>query len=199
MSDRLIAAHCIFVNEKDIQLLKKNQVGISHNVIANIKSAKGIAPALEMYKQNTKIGLGTDGPMSSNSLDIISQMRSVATLQKLKHNDRTVMPARDVLEMATIGGARAIHMDDKLGSLEKGKLADIVIVETKSPNMQPIYNPYSVLVYSATPLNVETTIINGKLIVKDRELLTYSEKKDRKTIEGYAKKVKKIVRQLDAE
>lgn len=197
LSNRLIAAHCIFVNTKDIQLMKQNGVGVSHNPIANSKSAKGIAPVLEMDKENIKLGLGTDGPMSSNSLDIINQMSYVSTLQKLKHSDRTVMPARDVVGMATIGGAKAIHKDDALGSLEKGKLADIVIVETKSPNMNPVYDPYSVLVYSAYPLNVETVIINGKLIMKNKKLLTYSESQNHKTVKSYEKRIKEVLHQLD--
>ncbi|WP_052399120.1 amidohydrolase [Candidatus Francisella endociliophora] len=198
LSDRLIAAHCIFVNENDIKLLKKNNVGVSHNVIANIKSAKGIAPALEMYNQGVDIGLGTDGPMSSNTLDIINQMSYVATMQKLKHSDRTVMPAETVVDMATIGGAKAIHMDDKLGSIEKDKLADIVIVETKSTNMNPIYNPYSVLVYSASPSNVDTTIVNGKVLMKNKKLLTYNEQKDREIVKSYAKKVDSVVTEMDS-
>ncbi|AXA33754.1 amidohydrolase [Francisella adeliensis] len=197
LSNRLIAAHCIFVTDKDIQIMKENGVGVSHNPIANSKSAKGIAPVLEMDKENIKLGLGTDGPMSSNSLDIINQMSYVTTLQKLKHSDRTIMPAKDVVEMATIGGAKAIHMDDKVGSLEKGKLADIAIIETKSANMNPIYDPYSVLVYSAYPLNVDTVIINGKLIVKNKKLLTFSESQNQKTVESYSKKVKKILDKLD--
>lgn len=196
LSNRLIAAHCIFVNNDDIGLLKKNNVGVSHNMIANIKSAKGVAPALEMYNEGVRIGLGTDGPMSSNSLDIINQMSYVVNLQKLKHEDRTVMPAREVVDMATNGGAKAIHMEDKLGSIEAGKLADIVIVETKSANMVPMYNPYSVLVYSATSSNVDTTIVNGRIIVRNKKLLTYDEEKDRNRIEKYYSKVKAVTGEL---
>jgi len=192
LTNKLIAAHCIFVDDNDIELLSKNDVGVSHNMSANIKSAKGVSPSLKMFDNGIRIGLGTDGPMSSNSLDIIAQMGYVAKVQKLINKDRTVMPAKKVVEMATLGGAKAIHMEDKLGSLEVGKLADIVIVETQSANMTPTYNPYSSLVYSAHAGNVETVIINGKIIVNDKKLLTFDENKDRENIKVYRHKVEKI-------
>ena len=196
LNERFIAAHSIFVTDSDIELMKKRDVGIAHNMVANIKSAKGISPALKMYDEGLRIGLGTDGPMSGNTLDIIGQMGYVAKLHKLENKDRSAMPPYKVVDMATMGGARAIHMEDKLGSLEKGKLADIVILETKSANMQPIFDPYSVLVYSANASNVETVIVNGKMIVEDKKLLTYDEAKDRKDIQEFSKKVKKIAETL---
>lgn len=171
LNSRLIAAHCIFVTESDIHLLKERGVGVAHNMIANIKSAKGVSPALEMYDLGLRIGLGTDGPMSGNTLDIIRQMGYVATLHKLVNEDRSVMTPPKVVDMATMGGARALYMEDKIGSIEEGKLADIVIIETKSINMMPMYDPYSVLVYSSNSSNVNTVIVNGKLIVENKVLL----------------------------
>ena len=106
------------------------------------------------------------------------------------------MPPYKVVEMATMGGARAVHREDQLGSLEEGKLADIVILETKSVNMQPIFDPYSVLVYSANASNVDTVIVNGKVIVENKKLLTYDEEKNRKAIRNFSKKVKKIAETL---
>ena len=196
LNERFIAAHSIFVTDSDIALMKKRDVGVAHNMVANIKSAKGVSPALKMFDDGLRIGLGTDGPMSGNTLDIIGQMGYVAKLHKLTNKDRSAMPPYKVVEMATIGGARAIHRDNELGSLEINKLADIVILETKSTNMQPIFDPYSVLVYSANASNVNTVIVNGKMIVEDKKLLTYDENKDRTDILLFSKKVKEIAKSL---
>ncbi len=196
LNKRFIAAHAIFVTDSDIALMKKRDVGVAHNMVANIKSAKGISPALKMHDDGLRIGLGTDGPMSGNTLDIIGQMGYVAKLHKLANKDRSVMPPLKVVEMATIGGARAIHRDDELGSLETGKLADIVIVETQSTNMQPIFNPYSVLVYSANAANVDTVIVNGQVIVENKILKTFDENKAREMMQTFSKKVAEIAATL---
>jgi 5-methylthioadenosine/S-adenosylhomocysteine deaminase len=134
--------------------------------------------------------------MSGNTLDIITQMGYVAKLHKLVNNDRSAMPPKDVVEMATIGAARTLHMEDKIGSIEKGKLADIVIIETKSPNMVPIYDYYSALVYSASPANVKTVIVDGKIIVDKKNLMTFDEKIDRQNIIEFSKIVKNIANTL---
>lgn len=196
LNDRFIAAHCIFVTDSDIELMKLRDIGIAHNMVANIKSAKGVSPALKMFDDGLNIGLGTDGPMSGNTLDIIGQMGYVAKLHKLVNEDRSAMPPYKVVEMATMGGARAIHREDELGSLERGKLADIVVVETSSTNMQPIFDPYSVLVYSANASNVDTVIVNGKLVVSDKTLLTYDEEKSRAAIKDFSRKVEAIAETL---
>lgn len=196
LNERFISAHSIFVTDSDIELMKKREVGVAHNMVANIKSAKGVSPALKMHDAGLRVGLGTDGPMSGNTLDIIGQMGYVAKLHKLVNNDRSAMPPLKVVEMATLGGARAIHREDELGSLEPGKLADIVIIETKSPNMVPIYNPYSALVYSANASNVNTVVVNGKVIVRNKELLTYDEDKARSMMVDFSEKVKKIAETL---
>ena len=158
--------------------------------------AKGVAPALQMHDQGLRVGLGTDGPMSGNTLDIIGQMGYVAKLHKLDNKDRSVMPPLKVVEMATIGGARAIHREDELGSLEAGKLADIAIVEVKSANMVPMYSPYSALVYSANASNVDTVIVNGKVIVEDKQLLTYDEDQSRAMMLEFSKQVSAIAETL---
>ncbi len=172
LNSRLLGAHCIFVDDEDINLMQAREVGVAHNMVANIKSAKGVAPALKMFDLGMRVGLGTDGPMSGNTLDIIGQMGYVAKLHKLVNHDRTVMPAVKVVEMATLGAARAIHREADLGSLETGKLADIVIVDRHAPNMVPFYDAYTALVYSASAQNVRTTIINGRVVMLDRKLLT---------------------------
>jgi cytosine/adenosine deaminase-related metal-dependent hydrolase len=172
LNQRLLAAHCLFVTDSDIQLLEQRGVGVAHNMVANIKSAKGVAPGLKMFDRGVRIGLGTDGPMSGNTLDIIGQMGYVAKLHKLDNKDRTVMPPEKVVEMATIGGARALHMEDELGSLEPGKLADLIIIDKDSSNMIPLYDVYSALVYAASAKDVLTTIIHGRVVMENRKLKT---------------------------
>ncbi|MCY6369461.1 amidohydrolase [Clostridium ganghwense] len=168
LNERFVGAHLIHVTDEDLKLIKERKVGISHNVGANAKGGKGTAPAVKMYKSDMKIGLGTDGAMSGNTLDIITQMSLVGKVHKLINEDRTLFPASEIVEMATIGGARALNMDDEIGSIEVGKKADLVIMETKSINMQPIYDYYSALVYSANPSNVDTVMVNGKILVENK-------------------------------
>lgn len=172
LNRRLVAAHCIFVTDSDIALLKSHDVGIAHNMVANIKSAKGVSPALKMFNEGLRVGLGTDGPMSGNTLDLIGQLGYVAKLHKLDNHDRNVMPAINVVEMATMGGARAIHREADLGSLEVGKLADVIVIDHEGTNMVPLYDVYSALVYAASPKDVRTTIIHGRIVMEDRKLLT---------------------------
>lgn len=172
LTNRLLAAHCIFVNDTDIALLKARDVGVAHNMVSNIKSAKGVAPAVAMFKQGVRIGLGTDGPMSGNTLDVIGQLGYVAKVQKLANHDRNGMPAVDVVEMATMGGARALHMEDRIGSLEAGKLADVIVLGRSGTTMVPFYDVYSTLVYAASARDVRTTIIQGRIIMEDRKIQT---------------------------
>ncbi|OAA93249.1 amidohydrolase [Clostridium coskatii] len=171
LDENFVAAHLVNITNEDLEVVCKNKIGIAHNIGANSKGAKGVSPAVKMYKRGMKIGLGTDGPMSGNTLDIITQMSLVGKIHKLVNRDRTLFPASEIIEMATIGGARVLNMDKTIGSIEKGKNADLVIIETKSINMHPIYDYYSAVVYSANPANVDTVIINGKVLVKNRKLI----------------------------
>ncbi len=194
LTPRLTAAHCIYIDDHDIDLIKHSGTGVAHNVAANLKSGRPISPALKMFDKGIPIGLGTDGPMSGNTVDIINLLGYTAKIHKLDNADRTVMPPEKVLEMATIGGARALHIDDKTGSLEAGKKADIIIVSTDSTPMFPIYDYYSAMVYCASPRDVNTVIINGKMIMQERELTTLN-KNEIKT--EAAKMVVKIKKQLE--
>ena len=170
LDQRMVLAHAIHVDQADIDLIKQSGAGVAYNPMANAKGATGIAPAWEMYQQQLPMGLGTDGPMSSNQVDLWRTLSYAANMQRLKHNDRTIMIPEQVIELATIGGARALHMDDKIGSLEVGKKADVIIVETQSANMMPNYNPYATLVYQANPSNVSTTIVNGNIVMDQRQM-----------------------------
>ncbi len=193
LTPNLVAAHVIDVDDNDIALLKKHDVGIAHNMSANIKSAKGVSPAMKMQQQGLRIGLGTDGPMSGNTLSTIDEFNQVAKVHKLVNKDRAAMPPIKVIEMATIGAARALHMEDTIGSLEKGKLADIIVIDTKAPNMVPVYNPYSALVYSAYATNVKHTIVDGNILMEDRNMLTVDETAIREEALAFADKVRKTV------
>lgn len=193
LTPNLVGAHVINVSDSDIALLKQHDVGVAHNMSANIKSAKGVSPALKMFDDGLRIGLGTDGPMSGNTISTIDEFNQVAKVHKLVNKDRAAMPPVKVIEMATIGAARALHMEDKIGSLEPGKLADIIVVDTKAPNMVPVYNPYSALVYSAYATNVKHTIVDGKVLMQDRQLLTADEKAIRDEALKFADTVRKTV------
>lgn len=193
LNANFLAAHVIDANDEDIAILKKHDVGIAHNMSANIKSAKGVAPALKMFNDGLRIGLGTDGPMSGNTLSTIDEFNQVAKVHKLVNKDRAAMPPINVIEMATIGAARALHMEDKIGSLEVSKLADIIVIDTKAPNMIPVYNPYSALVYSAYATNVKHSVVDGKLLMEDRNILTINEKTVRDEALKFADVVRKTV------
>tara|TARA_Y100001956_G_scaffold57848_1_gene57034 strand:- start:1085 stop:2494 length:1410 start_codon:yes stop_codon:yes gene_type:complete len=193
LNKNLVGAHMILVDDKDIELVKKSDMGVAHNMSANIKSAKGVSPALKMYDENVRIGLGTDGPMSGNTLSTIDEFNQVAKVHKLVNKDRAAMPPIKVIDMATMGAAKALHMEDKIGSLEVGKLADIIVVDTKAPNMVPVYNPYSALVYSANSANVKHTIVDGKILMQDRQMLTVDEEKIRKEALEFTKVVRETV------
>ena len=172
LDERVVIAHGIHLSKNDQVLLKEADAGISYNPMANAKGATGIAPAWDMYRADMRIGLGTDGPMSSNQVDLWRTLSYAANMQRLKNSDRTIMIPEQVIEMATMGGAKALHMEDQIGSLEVGKKADIIIIETQSANMMPSYDPYATLVYQANPSNVNTTIVNGKVIMENREMQT---------------------------
>jgi cytosine/adenosine deaminase-related metal-dependent hydrolase len=193
LNKNLVGAHMILVDDEDIKLVKESDMGVAHNMSANIKSAKGVSPALKMYDQGVRIGLGTDGPMSGNTLSTIDEFNQVAKVHKLVNKDRAAMPPIKVIDMATMGAARALHMEDKIGSLEAGKLADIIVIDTKAPNMVPVYNPYSALVYSANSANVRHTIVDGKIIMKDRDMLTVDEDKIREEALAFTEVVRKTV------
>ncbi|HDN2511490.1 MULTISPECIES: amidohydrolase [Providencia] len=193
LNNKVIAAHAIMVNEQDMDLLKKYDVGVAHNISANTKSAKGVAPVTTMLEKGIRVGLGTDGPMSSNTLTTLNELNLVGKIHKLENKDRAAMPPLTVVELATKGSAKVLHMEDKLGSLEAGKLADIIVIDTKSPNMVPMYSPYAALVYGANGANVRHTIVDGKVLMQDRQLLTADEKVIIQEAQDFANKVRETV------
>ena len=174
LNERVIAAHCVHLSEKEKEILVKRQVKVAHCQESNMKLAVGQAPIVELLQKGVAIGLGTDGAASNNNLDMFDEMDSAAKFHKAVRRDPTVMKAQDVLRLATSEAARVMQRPD-LGSLAVGKTADIIIVNLDRPHLTPLYNIYSQLVYSAGGGDVDSAIINGKLVMDNREILTVDE------------------------
>ncbi len=173
LNEHFISAHTITANAKDIELLKKYDVGIAHCINANTKAAKGIAPLKEFVEAGIKVGFGTDGPGSGSHLDMFMQMNVAAKMHKNLNKDRALFPSIDLLSIACIGGAKVLGIDHLVGSLEVGKKADLVLIETQSVNMFPVHDPYATLVYSARANNVESVWVNGIQKVKNKKLVDF--------------------------
>jgi len=167
-----IGAHGIWVNDADIAILKRTGTGVAHNPESNMKLASGAAPVTKYLAAGVKLGLGTDGAASNNDLDMFEAMRQASFLAKLSTRDPTAVKAQDALDMATLGGARVIGMEQQLGSLEAGKRADLITVSTRSARQTPMYDPVSHLVYVTRGEDVRSTIVNGKVLMRDRQLKT---------------------------
>jgi 5-methylthioadenosine/S-adenosylhomocysteine deaminase len=164
---RSLAAHAVWLDDQDMDVLAKRGVGVAHNPESNMKLASGTAPVPGYLSAGTKLGLGTDGAASNNDLDMFESMRQAAFLHKLVSGDPRVVSAQQALSMATIGGARALGMQDRLGSLEAGKLADVIAIRTDQPRQVPMYDPLSHLVYTSRGDDVVLTIVNGKVLMRD--------------------------------
>ena len=169
---RTLAAHGIWVTDEDIQVLKGHDVGVSHNPESNMKLASGTAPVTKYLAAGVALGLGTDGAASNNDLDMFEAMRQAAFLAKLTTRDPTAVPAHTALDMATMGGARALGVDRLIGSLEPGKRADLITVSMSSARQTPLYDAVSHLVYVTRGDDVRTAIVNGKVLMKDRQVRT---------------------------
>lgn len=172
---RTLAAHGIWLDAADIEILAKRKVGVSHNPESNMKLASGTAKVPAMRTASVNVGLGTDGAASNNDLDMFEAMRQAAFLQKHATRDPRALPAKDALAMATIEGARALGMADRVGSLEAGKRADLILVSMDGARQTPMYDPISHLVYVARGDDVRTTIVNGRVLMRDRKMLTMNE------------------------
>jgi 5-methylthioadenosine/S-adenosylhomocysteine deaminase len=194
LNNRVIAAHMVWPSEAELELLKKLGVGIVHNPQSNMKLASGVAPVPEMLKENMPVGLGTDGAASNNDLNMWEEMDTAAKLHKLISKDPKVLTAEEAFEMATLRGARALHLEKEIGSIEKGKRADLAIVDLDDLNQTPFYNIYSELVYATKASDVRTVIVEGRVIMRDRRLLTLNEE----TIKVDARRFReRIIRSLD--
>ncbi|HCS78017.1 MAG: amidohydrolase [Smithellaceae bacterium] len=172
LDHRTIAIHCNWLTPEDIVILADLGVSVSHNPASSMKLAAGVAPVVQMLEKGMAVGLGTDGSASNNDLDMFQEMDLAAKVHKVTLLDPTVMRAETVVKMATIDGARVLGMDHLIGSIEAGKQADIIVLDMNQPHLTPLYNAYSQLVYAARGSDVKTSIINGKIVMENRRLLT---------------------------
>ncbi len=172
LAPNLLACHCVILTDKDISLLHHHDVKVAHNPESNMKLASGIAPIPRLLEEGICVGLGTDGCASNNNLDLFQEMDTAAKLHKVNTFDPTVIDSATALRMCTIEAARALGLGETTGSLEVGKKADIIVLDTKKPHLTPMYNPTSHLVYSARGSDVKTTIINGEVVMEDGRLLS---------------------------
>jgi cytosine/adenosine deaminase-related metal-dependent hydrolase len=173
----VVYAHGVWFTEPEIEILAKKGANVAHCPSSNMKLASGIARVPEMIRAGVNVGLGCDGGPSNNSYDMIREMKLASLLQKARLLNPLVMDAETVLELATINGAKAIGLDREIGSLELNKRADLTLVSFRNPHLVPAYNPISHLVYAATGSDVDTVIIDGRIIMKNRRVLTLDEGK----------------------
>lgn len=194
LDEHLIAFHCVCMSEEDIRMFAESGCKISHNPASNMKLASGVAPVPEMLKAGVTVGLGTDGCASNNNLDMIKEMATAAKLHKVARLDPTVMDAKTVVRMSTIEGAKALGMGKITGSLEAGKKADIIMIGLNKPHLTPIYSEYSHLVYAMSGADVDTVLINGRVVMENRRLLTIDEEEVMHKVREIAVKVKESLK-----
>jgi len=194
LDEHLIAFHCVSFTRKDIEMFASHGCKISHNPASNMKLASGVAPVPEMLKAGITVGLGTDGCASNNTLDMIRELSTAAKLHKAARLDPTVMNAHTVVRMATIEGAKALGMGKSIGSLEAGKKADIIIIGLNKPHLTPMYSEYSHLAYAMSGADVDTVLINGKIVMENRKLLTIDEEEVMRRVREIAVKVKQSLK-----
>ena len=190
LAPNVLACHCVELTENDIGLLQRFDVKVAHNAESNMKLASGVAPIPKLLKAGICVGLGTDGCASNNDLDLFLEMDTVAKLHKAKTLDPTAMDARTVLKMATTQSARALGLNQVIGSLEAGKKADLIVIDTNKPHLTPMYDPVSHLVYAAMGSDVTTSIINGTVVMEDRKLKSLDLKKVMEDVNKIAKEIR---------
>lgn len=172
----VIAAHCVWLSDEEIKIIKKNNVKVSHNPCSNMKLASGIAPISKLIENDICVGIGTDGASSNNNLDLIEELKTASLLQKVATLNPKVLTANEAIAMGTIKGAEVLGLDDEIGSIEIGKKADIILVDTNQVNMVPgSSNLSSNIIYSANGSNVDTTICNGKILMENKKLTILNE------------------------
>uniref|UniRef100_UPI004057AF80 amidohydrolase family protein n=1 Tax=Candidatus Electronema sp. TaxID=2698783 RepID=UPI004057AF80 len=192
LNERVVAAHCVMLDEEEIALLARRGVKIAHCPESNMKLASGIAPVQKMLKSGVTVGIGTDGSASNNDVDMFGEMSTAAKLHKVRDLDPTAMSAESVLRAATLGGAAVLGVADKIGSIAVGKKADMIMLDMRQPHLCPLHNPASQLVYAAKGSDVLHSVINGRVVMRDRRLTTL----DEVAVLAEMEKIGKIVRQM---
>ena len=171
----VMLAHGVHINDIDIEVLKNISGGIVHNPISNMKLGSGFSSVTKLRRNGINVAIGTDGQGSTNTLDMFEEIKLATYLQKGSNYNPTVITAEDVLKMATIEGAKVLGIDSEVGSLEVGKKADIIIIDLNKPHLCPVHNIYSLLAYSVNGADVETTIIDGNVVMENRNILNVNE------------------------
>lgn len=172
LDQNTLLAHVVWVDDYDIDILAEREAKVSHNPESNMKLASGIAPIPKMLNAGITVGIGTDGCASNNNLDLLQEMDTASKLHKVHALDPTVMDSSTLLKMATICGAQAVGLDDKIGSIEVGKEADIIVIDTERPHLVPMYDPVSHIIYAVNGSDVRDVMVAGRILLKDRKLLT---------------------------
>ena len=191
----VLAAHCVWLDANDIAILARRDAACSHNPSSNMKLGSGAAPVVDMLAAGMRVGIGTDGHAGSNNdLDLMEEMDLAAKLKKVIRRDPQALPATQAVEMATIGGARSLHMEKEIGSLEAGKKADLILIRTDAPHAVPMYNLYSHLVFALKASDVETVVIGGHIVMRNSRLLTLNEAEVLAKAREYAEKVKQSLK-----
>ncbi|HUK13825.1 MAG TPA: amidohydrolase [Thermoanaerobaculaceae bacterium] len=193
LSERTVAAHCVHVDEADLDLLAEFEVGVASNPASNLKLASGVAPLPQMLARGIKVSFGTDGAASNNTLDLLRDAQMAAMIYKGLSGDPTTMPARTVAELLTVGGARVLGLDGRIGTLEPGKRADLICLAVDSPHATPVYDPFSHLAYAARASDVRHTVVDGEVVVEDRRLTRIDEAELLESVRHAAAKVKAAV------
>ena len=189
-----VLAHSIYLSDEDMERIAAGGAGIAHNPQSNMKlGIPKAAPVTAALAAGIPVGLGTDGPASNNDLDLFDEMDAAARIQKFTLGDPTALPAEAVFRMATMGGARVLNLQDEIGSLEPGKRADIVLLDMERPGLTPLYRVYSHLVYAARGSDVDTVIVNGRVVVRDRQILTVDEEAVMERARSFGDSARKVV------
>jgi 5-methylthioadenosine/S-adenosylhomocysteine deaminase len=193
LNARTILAHCVHVTPDEIALMAERGTSIVHNPLSNLKLGSGIAPVSEMLAAGAKVALGTDGPVSSNDLDMWTAMRFAILLPRGVHRDASLLKSTDIVKMVTIEGAKALGIDDKVGSVEVGKRADIILVDLNRPHLAPMFDVYAHLAYTVGRDDVSTVVINGKVVMRDRVLTTIDEESAMAEVNALAEQISAAV------
>ncbi len=194
----LICAHCLYLSQSDIGKMAAAEVCVAHNARSNAKAGRGIAPVEAMRAAGIPVGIATDGPMSGNTLDLFAQFGPVSMFQKLLGKSRKPMPAVEIIRMATIEGARVLGLDRKIGSLEPGKQADLIRIDLSAPRLQPVYDIYASLVFSAMPVDVRDVMVAGRWLMRDREALSLERRQVLRDALQIATEFKAEIARIDA-
>lgn len=185
----VVAAHCVHLTSDDIDILHKYGVGVAHNPESNMKLASGIAPVPAMLTRGIPVALGTDGASSNNNLDMVQEMRSCALLHKVSLKDPTVLPAYQALEMATANGAKALGLSHEIGTIQSGFKADLILIDMSEAHMRPVHDVIANLVYASQAADVDTVIINGRVVMENHKILTFDEQEVIRNAEAAARKL----------